>query len=100
VTTYIAGPMSGLPDYNYPAFHAVAKHLRDCGIDVRNPAENDEGSSGKSWEFYIRLALRSLLECDEIVLLPGWRDSRGARLEELVARELGMRVCEFDLEAM
>ena len=97
---YIAGPMTGIPEFNYPLFNATAKALRAAGVEVRNPAENDGGSAGESWEFYMRLALRSLLECDEIVLLPGWRDSRGARLEEAVAHELGMRVREFDLEAM
>lgn len=100
VIVYIAGPMTGIPEFNYPLFNATAKALRAAGVEVRNPAENDGGSAGESWEFYMRLALRSLLECDEIVLLPGWRDSRGARLEEAVARELGMRVREFDLEAM
>lgn len=45
MTTYIAGPMSGIPDFNYPMFHRVAKHLRDRGVDVRNPAENDGGSA-------------------------------------------------------
>ena len=28
---YLAGPMTGRPEYNYPAFHAVARHLRSMG---------------------------------------------------------------------
>ncbi len=92
MATYLAGPMTGLPEFNYPAFHAKAAELRAQGIDVRNPAENDSGSAGKSWEFYMRLALRMLLECDEIHMLPGWGESRGAQLELFVARMLSMTV--------
>lgn len=28
---YVAGPMSGLPDHNYPAFREAATRLRDLG---------------------------------------------------------------------
>lgn len=89
---YIAGPMTGLPGFNYPAFHAKAAELRAQGYEVRNPAENDSGSSGKPWEFYMRLALKQLLECDEIYLLPGSHNSRGARIEKNLAEELGMTI--------
>lgn len=95
MTTYIAGPMTGLPEFNYPAFHAAAKDLRSKGIQVENPAENDGGSSGKTWDFYIRLALNQLLKCDAILLLPGWETSRGAVLELHVAEALGMNVIEY-----
>ena len=36
---YISGPMSGLPELNFPAFHAAAASLRAKGLDVVNPAE-------------------------------------------------------------
>lgn len=89
---YVAGPMTGLPDFNYPAFWAAAAELRARGFDVRCPTDNDDGSQGKPWDFYMRAALRTLVDCDEIVLLPGWEASRGARLERTVAEALGMRV--------
>lgn len=93
---YLAGPMTGLPEFNYPLFNEVAAQLRGQGCEVRNPAESDDGSSGKSWEFYMRLALRQLLECDSMVLLPGWRQSRGARIEHNIACELGMDIWEWE----
>lgn len=80
---------------SYPMFHRVAKHLRDRGVDVRNPAENDGGSAGKPWEFYMRLALRQLLECDSVMLLPGWQESRGACIEHSLASVLGMHIEEW-----
>lgn len=92
VTVYIAGPMTGLPEFNYPAFNAVAAELRTQGCEVVNPAEHDTGSTGKAWDFYMRLGLRGLLECDEVILLPGWESSRGARLERYVAEQLGMPI--------
>lgn len=36
---FISGPMTGLPDHNFPAFEAAAKRLRDDGHFVINPAE-------------------------------------------------------------
>lgn len=88
---YIAGPMSGLPDFNYPAFHAAAKDLRGLGYQVENPAENSVPACG-SWEGYMRLALAQLVRCDEIHLLRGWSQSRGAKIEHAIARELGLVV--------
>lgn len=92
---YIAGPMTGIPQHNYPAFAYVATALRGNGIDARSPHELDGGSMDRSWEWYMREALKMLLECDEIVLLPGWENSRGARIERDVAGALGMSVVEW-----
>lgn len=93
--TYIAGPMTGLPDFNFPAFDAVAAELRARGTEVVNPADNGAEGTDKPWTHYMRLGLLGLLECDAIVLLPGWENSRGARLERHVAEQLGMPVSEW-----
>lgn len=88
---YIAGPMSGLPEFNYPAFHTAAKRLRDLGFDVENPAENPEPHCG-SWLGYMRMAVTQLVRCDGVALLPGWQDSKGARVEYDLANRLGLVV--------
>lgn len=93
--TYIAGPMTGLPEFNHPKFNAVASILRAQGTEVVNPAEVDAGSTDQPWEFYMRLALRGMLECDAVIMLPGWENSRGARIERRLAGELGMTVTEW-----
>jgi hypothetical protein len=95
VTTYIAGPMTGHPNFNYPAFAYVATALRGKGVDVRSPHEVDAGGVERPWEWYMRRTLQMMLDCDEVVLLPGWQESRGARLERDVAQQLGMQVTEW-----
>lgn len=91
---YIAGPMTGLPDFNYPAFHEAAAKLRAMGYEVVNPAENDRDTNDP-WEVFLREALQKMLTCDSVALLPGWEDSRGARLEVHVANAIGMRVASL-----
>lgn len=86
---YIAGPMSGLPELNYPAFHAAAADLRAQGYEVENPAE---GPAEASYEAYLCRGLLQMLTCDTVALLPGWERSRGARIEHQVAQQLGMRI--------
>lgn len=91
---YIAGPMTGQPDFNYPAFNSAAAKLRALGLEVLNPAENPPPPCG-TWTGYMRMALRQLVECDCIVLLPGWSDSKGALIERRLAQALGMDVAHF-----
>jgi hypothetical protein len=91
---YLAGPMSGYKNWNYPAFHAAAKELRRRGIAVFSPAEFNDDTT-MSWEVYLRRELRALTRCKAVYVLPGWRNSRGARLEVRVAKALGMPVREY-----
>ena len=68
---YIAGPMTGLPDLNFPAFHAEAARLRALGYEVSNPAEiNPDPTAG--WEACMRADIAELVKCDGVALLPGW----------------------------
>jgi Domain of unknown function (DUF4406) len=87
---YIAGPMTGLPDFNYPAFNAEAARLRALGYEVENPAENPEPPC-KSWSGYMRMALAQLITCDTVATLPNCGNSRGARIEIQLALDLGLK---------
>ena len=91
---YIAGPMTGLPGNNYMAFNKAARLLRFFGHVVENPAENPEPPC-KSWLGYMRMSLRQISTVDAVVMLPGWMWSRGARIEWLIAKLLGLRVCSL-----
>lgn len=95
---YVAGPMTGFPGNNYAAFNAKAAELRAMGFIVENPAENPHPLSAdglrlpvcSSWQGYMRLALRQISRADAVYLLPGWRQSRGARVEHQLAVGMGM----------
>ena len=91
---YLAGPMSGLPDFNYPAFHAAAAVLRAQGHYVENPAENPASTCG-TWQGYMRMSLCQIAVCDCLYMLPGWRSSRGARIEHGLALDLDLEVVDF-----
>jgi hypothetical protein len=88
---YLAGPMSGLPDYNYPAFNAAAKALRELGHHVENPAENPQPPC-RTWHAYMRQAVAQLVRCEAVALMPGWESSKGANLEHRLAQDLGLLV--------
>lgn len=89
--TYVAGPMTGLPDLNFPAFHARAAELRALGHEVINPAEINPDKS-MSWRECMRTDIAALVFCDAIDLLPGWQASDGATLEHHIADRLGLKV--------
>lgn len=86
---YLAGPMTGLPELNFPAFHAEAARLRALGYDVVNPAEINLDPSA-TWEDCMRADIRELMTCGALALLPGSEGSRGAALELNIADHLGM----------
>jgi dATP/dGTP diphosphohydrolase/uncharacterized protein DUF4406 len=92
---YLSGPMTGYADWNYPAFNCAAKTLRGQGHDVFNPAENDNGSSGKPREFYLRIDVKAVADAEAVVVLPGWERSEGASLEVHIAKHLAMPVFTY-----
>jgi len=89
---YIAGPMTGLPEHNFPAFDAAARRLEKDGWEVVNPADNFGGLTSLPRASYLRIDMALLLQCDALALLPSWEDSVGARLEYLLARELELPI--------
>jgi hypothetical protein len=95
MNTYLAGPMTGHPHHNYPAFHTAANQLRATGKTVTNPAELFDGNHNLPHTTYIREGLRHLLDCNELVALPGWQHSPGAQLEIAVAQAIGLPITEL-----
>lgn len=88
---YISGPMTGKATFNFPAFHVEAERLRALGHVAVNPAEINT-DVGLEWGNYLRAYIKVLMDCDAIVLLPGWEKSRGARLEFHIAEALSMDI--------
>jgi len=107
---YLAGPMRGIPKFNFPAFDVAAAMLRLEGHDVFSPAERDRVIHGHELEdnvngdeqiaekvvgFSLRQALAAdtqfiALSADAIALLPGWEKSSGALAELALAKVLGL----------
>ena len=98
---YLSGPMTGLPELNYPAFFAAATTLRTLGYEVLNPAENFDGDQALPYATYFRADLHLLLSADALVALPNWMRSRGACLEIALAQVLDLPVLDaFTLEPL
>jgi hypothetical protein len=78
-TLYLAGPMTGLDELNYPAFHEAAARLRAAGFTVVNPAELHEPTW--NWADFTACGVRRAANADGVALLDGWEGSKGADLE-------------------
>lgn len=111
---YLAGPMRGTPEFNFPVFNMWAAKLRADGHEVFNPAERDierhggvdiskgnvdgcEKAAAKKHGFDLRTALAEDMDficrkADAIYMLPGWGASKGARAEHATAVALSLLV--------
>lgn len=105
---YVAGPMTGIPAFNIPAFDRAAAELRAIGFDVVSPVELDDPrtraislaspdgaiatleSHGKTWGDFLARDVKLLADdgIQGVAVLPGWERSRGARLETFVASRM------------
>jgi hypothetical protein len=92
---YVAGPMTGIADWNFPAFNAAAAALRAEGWHVENPAEHGL-VEGAEWADYLLYDMGRLATCEAVYLLPGWSKSKGALLEVHVARTTGLDIMFAD----
>ena len=90
---YIAGPMSGCPDSNDPAFFAAAERARELGYEPLNPAEN--APEGWTHDQYMRRGIKMLMDADMMWMLPNWSMSIGTLLELHTAKNVHMPVYEL-----
>jgi hypothetical protein len=97
---YISGPMTGLPDNNYPAFDARAKELWAAGYMPCNPADLGRDLANRhsrlhrrqpTWTEHIVEDLLHLTTCEAITFLTGDL-SPGMAIEQIAAERLGLEV--------
>ena len=105
---YIAGPMTGLYEFNFPAFFQAEADLKLNGHECFNPARNDvenygidvTGTQGRHDEipnFDLRQALSDdtqfiLHEAEAVFMLSGWERSSGACAEHALAKAIGLQI--------
>lgn len=93
---YIAGKITGDPNYR-DKFEKVERTLVWLGYSVMNPACLSEGREF-TWEDYMAITASMQQVCDATVLLPDWKDSRGARTELKTAKSLGHKIYLFETD--
>lgn len=100
---YLAGPMTGIPQFNFPAFMAAQKDLEERGYEIINPADLDlkdlnttamsstdgkitaEGVDGYTFGDFLARDVKIIADLvGGVVCLPNWENSKGARLEVYV----------------
>lgn len=110
---YIAGPMTGIPQFNIPAFDEAAAVLRAQEHEVVSPAELDDLftreealSSGTgdqdhvtsgTWGDFLARDVKMIADdgIEAVFVLPGWEQSKGARMESFVAHLCGLPVLRY-----
>lgn len=104
---YLAGPMRGYPRWNFDAFYAAARDLRERGWEIVSPAEHDvaqgfDPSSDSLDGFDLRAAflwdVQQVIAADAVIVLPGWERSTGATAEVAVARVFSTPIYAYDVD--
>lgn len=109
---YLAGPMTGIPKFNFPEFHRVAAQLRESGLNIISPAEIDDDAVeeqvaldtdgqtptivAQRTSFLERdIIICSMPTCQGGIFLPGWEASSGAGLESFVLDAYGKELLRY-----
>lgn len=98
---YVIGPVTGMPGKNRAAFEDARDKLAAMGHRADTP--HVLVPDGATWEQAMRTSLNRLTQprrggaplYDGVARLPGWRESKGAALEDEVARACGIRIMDL-----
>lgn len=86
---YISGPITGHDTKEvFRNFEAAEKDLQRQGHRTINPLDNYIPEIPRDWVDYMVLDIAQLMRCEAIYMLTGWENSRGARIEHNIAREM------------
>lgn len=112
---YIAGPMSGYPEFNFPKFFEVEAKLKAKGWTVFNPANKDGEAGVVAHESYASGDAKKLMasgwsfrevfgwdtdkviNSDAIYMLKGWEHSPGATAEHATAVVMQVKYPEYEI---
>lgn len=87
---YVSGPITGMPNWNLPAFESACAALQRAGYAFTSPLENGLPRDAE-WQEHMRADIVLMLQkCQAVVLLPGFQHSRGAMAELFTAHMLGI----------
>jgi hypothetical protein len=90
---YISGKITGLPmNKVVEKFNNCAKILLNDGFEPVNPIEVSPYSEEKTWEDYMVSDIEALFKCEAIYMLKDWGQSKGARIEYQIAKEMGIPI--------
>lgn len=88
---YISGRITGL-DYKeaVASFENAEKQLKEAGYEPVNPMKLSH-THDLSWEEYMKVDIKALLDCDLIFMIDGWENSSGAKIERDLAMKLSIK---------
>lgn len=108
---YISGAMTGIADYNRPAFKKAQDKFLGLNFEVINPhdlftpeelkeifgrVERKEISEDDAWGIFMKRDIEYMVQCEFVAVLPYWETSRGANLELAIAKALKMPIVQVD----
>lgn len=88
---YLSGPMTGIEEHNYPAFHAAKEELENAGHEVLSPAELPVRDDWE-WIDYMMIDIEWVFAAEGVAHLSGWEKSKGARIEMKIAECRGLLI--------
>ena len=90
---FISGRITGLHlSVAKRRFNQAEDYLKRLGYDAINPMKVTPYNPQLEWKHYMISGIKELMECESIYLLTGWHESKGARIEFEIAKEMGFKI--------
>lgn len=105
---YIAGKVSGEPIRDVAIKFAKAySEIDKLGFIPINPVELVQNyfiknfafqtlTEDEEWKIAMQVCIKELAECDGLVLLPCWEQSKGAKIERQLADDLNIPIYNYN----
>lgn len=107
IKVYISGQITGLTEDEFHqnfeeaqlllqghGFYTVnpLEVVPECKLDCGSESIFDDGRYQHTWQCYMKYDIKELLDCDALFAMDNATQSRGARLELEIARNLGLPI--------